>query len=68
MLSLHSGNTQAVLKVKIAANAHYEMGPMEVFLQTTTQTKEYCSDYAETQSSPIKKKVLPLSQTSPIEM
>lgn len=58
MLSLHSGRIQAVLKVKKTTTACCEMGPVAVFLQTTTHTKEYCSDYAESQSSPIKKKVL----------
>lgn len=39
----------------------------QYFFKLHTQTKEYCSDYAETQSSSMKKKVL-LSLTTPTEV
>lgn len=57
MLSLHSISTQAVLDIKLTITTFCEMGPVEVFLQATTLTKEY----AETQCSPIKKKIVSLS-------
>lgn len=44
MLSFHSASMQSSLEVKKPVTAWCEGGAMEIFLQTTTQTKEYCSD------------------------
>lgn len=57
MLSLHSGSTQAVLEVKITMTGCHDTGPMEV----QHKLGNIAVIYTETQSSPIKKKVLLLS-------
>jgi len=44
MLSLRSVSAQSSLEVKIPMTAWCEGGPVEIFLQTTTQAKEYYSD------------------------